>query len=170
MLNDLALLEEKDGWERKPYIIWWPLKPNETFLEMLAEHVPGMKREIAAAAIACNYVSLYKFLDPEPSWHLWVIGDEFSQNPFFREDQERRAKEKGVEIENGWYEDIAYPELAKTREVTIIDERDEHETIRDCVEKRQIRGRYEKILDTNLVQRKAWHGVGKVSQDMNLVR
>ncbi|RFN55055.1 hypothetical protein FIE12Z_567 [Fusarium flagelliforme] len=170
MLNDLALLEEKDGWERKPYIIWWPLKPKETFLELLAENVPGMKREIAAAAIACNYVSLYKFLDPEPSWHLWVIGDEFSHNPFFREDQERRAKEKGVEIEDGWYEDIAYQELAKTREVTIIDEHDEHETIRDCVEKRQIRGRYEKILDTNLVQRKAWHGVGKVSQNMSLVR
>ncbi|SPJ75662.1 uncharacterized protein FTOL_05393 [Fusarium torulosum] len=169
MLNDLSLFESKDGWPsgmRKPYVIWWPLKPQEEYLRLLAENVPEMKTQIVAAAIACDYVGIYKWLDPEPSWHLWVVASEFSPNPFYREDQERRGRERDVDVEDGRFEDIAYCELAQTREVTVLDIDDEREKIRDCVEKRTIWGRYEEIFSTSLVQLRTWEGVGKVSPDL----
>ncbi|KAM0208989.1 hypothetical protein ACHAQI_006685 [Fusarium lateritium] len=166
MLNDLSVFEPEDSWPSgrwKPYIIWWPLKPNEHYLRVFAESVPEMKIPIAAAAIACDYVGLYKLLDPEPSWDLWVVADEFSRNPFFREDQERRAREKGVKIKDGSFENVAYSELTLTKELTVLDIDDEHKTIRDCVEKRQIHGRYEMIPSTSLVQIRTWEGAGPVS-------
>ena len=132
---------------------------------MLAEKVPEMKREIAAAAIACDYFDIYKFLDPEPSWHLWIVASEFSMNPFYREDQERRGREKGVDVEDGRYEDIEYCELAQTREVTVLDELIGDKT-RDSVETREIEGRYDRIFNTSLVQVRTWEGVGKVSPDI----
>ena len=168
MLNDFSLLESEDVWpsgRKKPYIIWWPLKPHEAYLRMLAEKVPEMKREIAAAAIACDYFDIYKFLDPEPSWHLWIVASEFSMNPFYREDQERRGREKGVDVEDGRYEDIEYCELAQTREVTVLDELIGDKT-RDSVETREIEGRYDRIFNTSLVQVRTWEGVGKVSPDI----
>ncbi|RBR18573.1 uncharacterized protein FIESC28_06028 [Fusarium coffeatum] len=172
MLNDLQLLEEKDIWERKPSIIWWPLKPDDNYLYELVERHPEMKKEIAAAAIACDYVGIYKKCNPEPSYDLWIVASEISRNPWFREDQERRGREKDVEVEYGGRDDVAYAELAKTMEATIIDEFDEHKTCRDGIQKRTIPRRedWEQIFDTNLVQRKVWDGIGKVSQDDRFVR
>ena len=131
-----------------------------------------MKKEIAAAAIACDYVGIYKKCNPEPSYDLWIVASEISRNPWFREDQERRGREMDVEVEYGGMDDVAYAELAKTMEMTIIDEFDEHKTCRDGIEKRTIPRRedWEKIFDTNLVQRKVWDGIGKVSQDDRFVR
>ncbi|CAG7565697.1 unnamed protein product [Fusarium equiseti] len=165
MLNDVSLLETKEGWERKPYIIWWPLKPNDNYLYELAKNVPEMKKEIAAAAIACDYENLYKWLNPEPSWDLWIVADEFSRNPFYREDQEKRAKEKGVVVDDSRFEDVAYPELMKAKEQTVFDIEEKHYKIRDCVGKRPLHGWYGDIFDTNLVQLRTWDGVGKVTQD-----
>ncbi|KAM0229633.1 hypothetical protein ACHAPO_009897 [Fusarium lateritium] len=166
MINDCFVFESKDALPsgiQKPYIIWWPLKPDEQYLWRLAEHAPEMKREIAAAAIACDYEDLYRHLKPEPSWHLWVVAAEFSKNPFYREDQERLGKEKGVDVEDGRFEDVEYCELAQTKEVTMIDY--DGGKIRDGVEKHEIHGRYEKIFDTSLTQVRAWEGVGKVSPE-----
>ncbi|RGP66618.1 hypothetical protein FLONG3_8815 [Fusarium longipes] len=169
MLNDLSLFESEDNFPsemRKPYIIWWPLKPDEQYLNLLAEKVPEMKTAIAAAAIACDYVDLYKWLDPEPSWHLWVVASEFSPNPFYREDQERRGREQDVDVEDGRFEHVEYRELAKTREVTVLDIYDERKNIRDGVEKRQIWGKYDEIFNTSVVQLRTWDGVGRILPEL----
>ncbi|KAI6756968.1 hypothetical protein HG530_011566 [Fusarium avenaceum] len=171
MLNDLAVFEPEENWPseiRQPYIIWWPLKPDEAYLRYFAEKVPEMKRPIAAAAIACDYDGLYKCLDPEPSWHLWIVASKFSPNPFFREDQERRGREKGVDVDDGSFEVIAYSELAQTRELAALPNIEENDKkIRDCVEERTESGwiHYVDVFDTSPVQLKTWEGVGKVSPD-----
>ncbi|KAH6950873.1 hypothetical protein DER45DRAFT_579044 [Fusarium avenaceum] len=172
MLNDLAVFEPKENWSsgiRQPYVIWWPLKPDEAYLRYFAEQVPEMKRPITAAAIACDYESLYSWLDPEPSWHLWIVASKFSPNPFYREDQERRGREKGVDVDDGSFEDVAYSELAQTREAPALPNIEEtHRKIQDCVEKRTESGwiHYVDVFDTSPVQLRTWEGVGKVSPNL----
>lgn len=167
MLNDLSLFEPEGSWPsgtRMPYIIWWPLKPHDEYLRHLAESVPEMKPQVAAAAIACDYKSLYKWLNPEPSWHLWIVAAEFSPNPFYREDQERRAKEQDIQVEHDNTMAFEYGELRQTRETTVFEEGAER--IPDSVEKREPRSNmYEtvEIFSTSFVQLKVWEGVGKVS-------
>ncbi|KAG8673806.1 hypothetical protein FPOAC1_007125 [Fusarium poae] len=165
MINDLSAFE--NGWPTgvpMPYIIWWPLRPDRNLLMLLLEHVPEMKRQIAAAAIVCDYESLYKWLDPEPSWHLWVVASEFSANPFYREDQEKRGREKDIDVEDGRCEESYYRELMQTKEITVVDE---HEgKIRDSVEKRRVpNSEWDEMLSTGLVQIRVWQGVGKVSPE-----
>jgi hypothetical protein len=169
MLNDLSVFESKDSWPpeiRMPYIIWWPLKPDHEYLRLLAENVPEMKRQVLAAAIACDYIGLYKWLDPEPSWHLWIVAAEFSPNPFYREDQERRAKEKGVQVEHDNTMALEYSELMQTRETTVFEEGAER--IPDSVEKQELRSNmYEtvEVFSTSFVQLKIWEGIEKVSPE-----
>jgi hypothetical protein len=149
-----------------PYIIWWPLKPDHEYLRLLAENVPEMKRQVLAAAIACDYVGLYKWLDPEPSWHLWIVAAEFSPNPFYREDQERRAREKGVQVEHDNTMALEYSELMQTRETTVFEEGAER--IPDSVEKQELRSNmYEtvEVFSTSFVQLKIWEGIEKMSPE-----
>ncbi|KAJ2975396.1 hypothetical protein NUW58_g8366 [Xylaria curta] len=46
------------------YLIWWPLRPDRSMLEILAEKVSGMKEQVAVAAIFCDYEDVYKTLRP----------------------------------------------------------------------------------------------------------
>ncbi|VTO88652.1 unnamed protein product [Fusarium graminearum] len=165
MLNDHFLFE--NGWPSgvpMPYIIWWPLRPEPEMLRLLAEQVPEMKMQAAAAAIACDYDYIYRALDPEPSWHLWKVATMFSSNPFYREDQERRGREKNVDVEDNTSMDVQYRQLMQTREFTVIDE--DGGKIRDTVEKRKIPdSSWNKVLSTSLVQARVWQGIGNVSPE-----
>ncbi|CEI63356.1 hypothetical protein FVEN_g114 [Fusarium venenatum] len=163
MINDLSAFE--NGWPTgvpMPYIIWWPLRPDWNLLYELAKRVPEMKRQVAAAAIACDYKDIYKMLDPEPSWHLWVVASEFSTNPFYREDQERRGREKDVDVEDGRFEFNEQNELTLAKEKTVIDY--EEGKIQDSIERRQERNSLcPKLPSSGLVQIRVWQGMGKVS-------
>ncbi|RGP63233.1 hypothetical protein FLONG3_9989 [Fusarium longipes] len=166
MLNDASVCE--DGWPSgvpMPYVIWWPLKPEPDMLSLLASNVPEMKMQCAAAAIACDYDSVYKSLDPEPSYYLWKVASEFSRNPFYQEDQERRGKEKNVEVEDETYMESYNMDLAQTREPTVLD--DGGQKIPDCVETRKHATQmYEvSVLNTSLVQVRVWEGLGKLLQE-----
>ncbi|KAF4436906.1 beta transducin [Fusarium acutatum] len=123
MLNDPSGFE--NGWPSgvpMPYIIWWPLQPQSDMLSLLAMKMPEMKRQCAAAAIVCDYENVYKSLDPEPSWHLWKVASEFAANPFYREDQERRGREKDVDVEDDPFVESYYNELMQTRESRVLEE------------------------------------------------
>ncbi|KAM0544659.1 hypothetical protein ACHAPJ_011720 [Fusarium lateritium] len=166
MLNDDSVFE--NGWPSgvpMPYIIWWPLRPDPDMLSLLAKEVPEMKRQCAAAAIACDYKPVYKELDPEPSWHLWKVATMFSSNPFYREDQERRGREGNVDVEDDTYMESYYRQLEETRELTVIDGGYAGK-IRDSVQTHRTRELvYENVLSTSALQLKVWEGIGKVSPE-----
>ncbi|QGI84466.1 hypothetical protein CEK26_011183 [Fusarium fujikuroi] len=164
MLNDASAFE--DGWPPgvpMPYIIWWPLQPQSDMLSLLAMKVPEMKRQCAAAAIICDYENVYKGLDPEPSWHLWKVASEFAANSFYREDQERRGREKDIDVEDDAFMESYYSELMQTREITVLEEGGEK--ITDSVEKHKLPtnmyGSVE-VLCTSAGQLRIWEGIGKV--------
>ncbi|KAM0540442.1 hypothetical protein ACHAO7_011175 [Fusarium culmorum] len=164
MVNDYTEFEK--GWPLgvpKPYIIWWPLQPDAAFLIFLLERCPEFSMQIAAAAIVCDYGHVYHSVNPEPSWDLWKV-TMFSPNPFYREDQERRAKEKDVDFTMDSWDVLEplhrYRDLMQTREITILEPYEGR--IRDTVEEYEVRNGYEKILSTGDVQVKIWEGVGKV--------
>ncbi|KAM0306929.1 hypothetical protein ACHAPM_001507 [Fusarium culmorum] len=163
MVNDYTEFEK--GWPLgvpKPYIIWWPLQPDAAFLIFLLERCPEFSMQIAAAAIVCDYGHVYHSVNPEPSWDLWKV-TMFSPNPFYREDQERRAKEKDVDFTMDSWDVLEplhrYRDLMQTREITILEPYEGR--IRDTVEEYEVRNGYEKILSTGDVQVKIWEGVGK---------
>ncbi|KAF5715215.1 hypothetical protein FMUND_6935 [Fusarium mundagurra] len=138
--------------------------PQSDMLSLLAMKVPEMKRQCAAAAIVCDYENVYKSLDPEPSWHLWKVASEFAANPFYREDQERRGREKDVDVEDDAFMESYYSDLMQTRESTVLEGGGER--ITDSVEKHELRtnmyGSVE-VLSTSAVQLRIWEGIGKVS-------
>ncbi|KAF5230010.1 hypothetical protein FANTH_14021 [Fusarium anthophilum] len=165
MLNDPSSFE--DGWPPgvpMPYIIWWPLQPQPDMLSLVAMKVPEMKRQCAAAAIVYDYENVYKSLDPDPSWHLRKVASEFAANPLYREDQERRGREKGVDVEDDSFMESYYSELMQTRETTVLEEGGEK--ITDSIEKHKLRtsmyGSVE-VLSTSAAQLRIWKGIGKVS-------
>ncbi|KAF5664955.1 hypothetical protein FHETE_6815 [Fusarium heterosporum] len=162
MLNDPSPFEH--GWPTgvpMPYIIWWPLRPLPDMLHLLAQKVPEMKRQCAAAAIACDYEIIYRSLSPEPSWHLWKVACDFSTNPFYREDQERRGKENNIDVKDGSFMEAYSRELERTKEFTVLEQ--DGERIPDSVESRKTYPSEEAVLNTSVVQLMAWNGVGKIS-------
>ncbi|KAM0350984.1 hypothetical protein ACHAPU_002762 [Fusarium lateritium] len=164
MLNDPSAIE--DGWPPgvpMPYIIWWPLRPDPNMLSLLAEKVPEMKRQCAAAAIACDYDTIYTCLRPEPSWHLWKVACDFATNPFYREDQERRGREKNIDVEDGSFMEAYSRQLEQTKEFTVLDE--DGERIPDGVISRKTYPSDQAVLNTSVVQLMTWGGIGKVSPE-----
>ncbi|KAF4964637.1 hypothetical protein FSARC_7463 [Fusarium sarcochroum] len=160
MLNDDTAFE--NGWPSgvpMPYVIWWPLRPDPDMLSLLAREVPEMKRQCAAAAIACDFYGVYKELDPDPSWHPWKVATMFSSNPFYREDQESRGREKNVDVEDDTYMELYHRQLEETRELTVIAGGYDGK-IRDSVQKRRILETCENVLSTSAVQLKVWEGIG----------
>ncbi|KAH7179064.1 uncharacterized protein B0J16DRAFT_346235 [Fusarium flagelliforme] len=160
MVNDYAEFEK--GWPAgvpKPYIIWWPLRPDAEFLFFLLERCPEMSMQIAAAAIVCDYEHVYAAVNPGPSWDLLEVAD-FSTNPFYREDQEKRAKENNVTW-NPLEPMDRYADLMKTKEYTVLDPYEGR--IRDTVGEYELPKFYQRVFSTSDVQRKVWEGVGRVS-------
>jgi hypothetical protein len=95
------------GWSAgapQPFMIWWPLRPDHDMLRLLADKVPSMKKQVAVAAIYCDYQSLYTELQPDPHWHLWAAAAN-SRNAFYRQDLEKRAGEQGIDLDSGSTQD-----------------------------------------------------------------
>ncbi|KAL4745167.1 hypothetical protein BDW72DRAFT_208428 [Aspergillus terricola var. indicus] len=77
----------------KPWIIWWPLKPAARALQHLAKRCPSIHREIAIAAIYCNYQNLYQSLNIRPNAGLMEDAEQVG-NPFYKQDLEKHAADR----------------------------------------------------------------------------
>jgi hypothetical protein len=95
MTNEISGLT--GGTEYLPYMIWWPLKPLELTLVMLAQQCPKMTHQIAIACIFCDYEHLYRQLQPSLHRHLWLAAEQ-SPNPLYKEDLKKRAAEEGIDL------------------------------------------------------------------------
>ncbi|KAK2613101.1 hypothetical protein N8I77_000030 [Diaporthe amygdali] len=80
-----------------PYLIWYPLWPQEATLEKLADMNPAMHLQIAHACIVADYRRLYDTLGVRPSWILWWES-RHSYNPYYKADLERRSAELGFDV------------------------------------------------------------------------
>ncbi|KAL4812715.1 hypothetical protein BDW67DRAFT_188398 [Aspergillus spinulosporus] len=89
MINDVGTVTEDT--HCKPWLIWYPLRPDESTLRSLAKRCPSMHTQIAIAAIYCNYQGLYEKLMLGP-----MLAAEKVTNPFYKEDLEKRAAELGI--------------------------------------------------------------------------
>ncbi|GES63906.1 hypothetical protein P170DRAFT_454714 [Aspergillus terreus] len=93
MINDIGTFTEDTPC--KPWLIWYPLKPESVALSRLAKRCPSMHVQIAIAAIYCNYKSLYEWLNIRPSIGPMEAAEKVG-NPFYKEDLEKRAAELGI--------------------------------------------------------------------------
>lgn len=93
MTNDISGIT--DDTEYLPYLIWWPLRPDEGCLQELAEQCPKMKDTVGIASIMCDYERLYCRLDLNPEPRLWLAA-KYSHNSFYRTDLQKRANELGI--------------------------------------------------------------------------
>ncbi|OQE14994.1 hypothetical protein PENFLA_c034G09765 [Penicillium flavigenum] len=89
MINDIGTFTEDTPY--KPWLIWWPLKPESNALSRLAERCPSMYAQIAIAAIYCDYRGLYDSLNIRPSAGPTEAADQVG-NSFYREDLESVQK------------------------------------------------------------------------------
>ncbi|CAG8898517.1 unnamed protein product [Penicillium egyptiacum] len=97
MINDIGTFTEDTPC--KPWLIWWPLKPELSALINLAKRCPSMHVQIAIAAIYCDYRGLYESLNVRPSAGPTEAAEQVG-NSFYREDLEKRAKELGINPAN----------------------------------------------------------------------
>lgn len=91
-----------------PYLIWWPLKPQENALERLVEKCLEMKEQIAIACIFCDYQSTYTKIQANPDWTIWLAAQK-SPNPFYLADVERHAAEQDIKVDQdfrSWYGEL----------------------------------------------------------------
>lgn len=93
MNNDITGLN--DDSEYLPWMIWWPLKPQEATLRELAENCPSMKTQIAITCIMCDYQHVFGLLSPSPCKTLWIVAKR-SDNPFYLNYIEERSTENGI--------------------------------------------------------------------------
>ncbi|KAK8061618.1 hypothetical protein PG994_007984 [Apiospora phragmitis] len=94
MINACEDIQEH-GWPADtplPYLIWWPLRPTQDTLLLLAEKVPQMKEQVIVAAIYCNYETAYRMISVRPTHHIWEAARN-SPNPLYREDLKMKAEE-----------------------------------------------------------------------------
>ncbi|BCS24969.1 uncharacterized protein APUU_41413A [Aspergillus puulaauensis] len=99
MINDIGTFTEDTPC--KPWLIWYPLKPELSTIADLSRRCPSMNLQIAITAIYCNYKGLYERLNMRPSIGLMEAAEKVS-NPFYKSDLEKRAAELG--ISNPWNE------------------------------------------------------------------
>lgn len=93
MINDIGTFTEDTPC--KPWLIWYPLKPDISTLSKLAKRCPSMHTQIAITAIYCNNKSLYESLNIRPHIGPMEAAKKVA-NPFYKEDLERRAAELGI--------------------------------------------------------------------------
>jgi hypothetical protein len=93
MINDIGTFTEDTPY--KPWIICWPLKPVAGAPQQFANRCPSMHRQIAIAAIYCDYQGLYQSLNIRPNAGLMEVAEQVG-NPFYRLGLEKRAAEFGI--------------------------------------------------------------------------
>ncbi|KAL4801187.1 hypothetical protein BDV18DRAFT_165203 [Aspergillus unguis] len=79
----------------KPWIIWWPLKPDERTLTQLARRCPLMHLQIAITAIFYDYEDAYRLVNFEPNAGLLKVAEQVG-NPIYKQDLQKRAEELGI--------------------------------------------------------------------------
>lgn len=79
MNNDISDLDDGSGC--LPWLIWWPVRPNENTLGELVSKCPSMRHQIAITAILCDYKSLFRSLKPPPRESFFEAAKQ-SRNPF----------------------------------------------------------------------------------------
>jgi hypothetical protein len=55
MVNELSRITKEPTNSHMPYVIWYPLWPEEVTLRELLLRKPGMRQQVAHACIVCNY-------------------------------------------------------------------------------------------------------------------
>lgn len=108
MVNDLSRIvsttNSTDDWDFMPFMIWWPLIPQEATLRELARRRPDMRLQVAMACIFADYKGLWNQLTPEPHpllWHQATLHPSCYSGPnqnYYVEDLERRAAEKNINL------------------------------------------------------------------------
>ncbi|KAI9640873.1 hypothetical protein NHQ30_010714 [Ciborinia camelliae] len=107
MVNDLSRIGTTTNTAHNhfmPFMIWWPLLPQEATLRELARRRPDMMLQVAMTCIAADYRELWEELTPEPHALLWEQSAQRSETymdtnrNYYVEDLERRAAEKGIDL------------------------------------------------------------------------
>ncbi|KAK8061573.1 hypothetical protein PG994_007939 [Apiospora phragmitis] len=100
---------EARGWpEGVPCLdfLWWPHRPHEAILSLLADNDEDMQETAAIAAVMCDYKDLYMKLKPRVGgtaiYRLLAAGY-VSSNPFYREDLEKQGERLGGMVEDPEY-------------------------------------------------------------------
>ncbi|RMJ19171.1 hypothetical protein CDV36_001182 [Fusarium kuroshium] len=96
MTNDHQ--EFQDGWKGgpMPFMIWWPLRPDEMTLELLKDKVPEMREQVAVACIMCDYWGCFNSMKPKPTAAMWLAAEQ-SVEPFYRKYIEEKIVELGLD-------------------------------------------------------------------------
>jgi hypothetical protein len=97
MCNSLEWLSFSPGKSWLPYMIWYPLIPQQNTLKELVRRVPEMKQAVAHACIFADYQALYDSLDVEPHPALHAEAKN-SSNRHYQEDLEQRAAAKDIDL------------------------------------------------------------------------
>ncbi|KAI9043087.1 uncharacterized protein KD926_004590 [Aspergillus affinis] len=93
MINEIGTFT--DDTPCKPWLIWYPLKPEFTALSNLANRCPSMHVQIGIAAMHCGYYGLYKRLNLRPNIALMYAAEDV-RSSHYKEDLESRAAELGI--------------------------------------------------------------------------
>ncbi|CAG7937258.1 unnamed protein product [Penicillium salamii] len=93
MNNDISGLD--DDSDCLPWLIWWPVRPNENTLRELASKCPSMRHQIAIAAILCDYYSLFRSLKPPPRESYFEAAKQ-SRNPIYLRYLEEFVRERSI--------------------------------------------------------------------------
>jgi hypothetical protein len=93
MINDIGTFTEDT--RCKPWLIWYPLKPEEGTLYKLAKRCPSMYLQITITAVYCKYKRLYEWLNIGPDAALMEVAEQVGDF-FYREDLENCAKGLGI--------------------------------------------------------------------------
>ncbi|KAL4802210.1 hypothetical protein BDV18DRAFT_164386 [Aspergillus unguis] len=93
MINDIGTFTEDTPC--KPWLIWYPLKPDESALYQLSKRCPSMHLQIAIAAIYCDYQGLYERLNIRPSSGPMEAAEHVA-NPFYKNDLQKRAVKANI--------------------------------------------------------------------------
>ncbi|KAJ8058602.1 hypothetical protein OCU04_012779 [Sclerotinia nivalis] len=95
MVNDLTRL----GQLPLPFMIWYPLIPQQKTLRELMRRKPYIHIQIAITCIVADYRSLWDDLKPEPNSLLYEQATRGGRDRnYYVEDLERRAAEKDIDL------------------------------------------------------------------------
>ncbi|KAK1972907.1 hypothetical protein LY78DRAFT_650321 [Colletotrichum sublineola] len=98
MCNDLSRIDGEVWGDDLPLVFWWPHFPHENTLRELAWRRPDLKDHVAIACIVANYQEAFDDIRAEPSRRQWEVACQ-SPNKYYRENVERRAAERDVDLE-----------------------------------------------------------------------
>lgn len=107
MCNELSRITES---RHIPYVIWYPLIPEDDTLKEIVRRKPEMKKQAAQACIFADYQHLYDELNPEPDYVLCSEAEN-SSNKHYMEDLERRGAELGIGVKEStshWYQNGSF--------------------------------------------------------------